>query len=738
MLMLCVAALAASACATYAAVEQVASGVKFTYRDAEAKAVYLAGDWNNWGATTTAMTKDGEVWSIVVPLSAGDHQYKFVVDGTWVADPDNPVTGGDFANSVVSVGPSEKTSQTGAAATGGPTAPTSGPSALNPKVSIDGRYLGTYIARKDGASGGQFQLTKPTHDLNVLFNVRINENMTAKILADINSSRENTEPWRTHLNFDRGRMDLRFAHWGITSFDNEGVVTPMDSLHVLGDVGIYRYPFGYNLTGAAAAFDAPRRIRLWGFYGDRNADGVRPSPLITTTLTTPIALTVTSASDTLRRYASTTYTPGSGILNENTAAAAAALPVTGSVSLALLYRNSRGANRVNVGLPTRSAAGGITVGGGLAEQTVYDDSTQGTATLETVRAYSTMEARSLGDATLTLENQGRAAWIAAGVGESHVGGLQEFAYDPFRLDATDPLPPPVTRSTTRTWNLARSARLQVGMRGRTPIVNDGVMSASVEFERHRYSALAFGGEQITGASGEDTVVVDAPLTNKRTTIRVSTFVPIHRFGVGVDVSDEIFRYAKGTPWGGQLWFAGANMWLDEHVLTVSRFTLLGGRSAAVIQPRATMTIGPNALAAIEYRGTLSTAGLSYSPSSVETRGLATVRLLPRLSAYEDLRVARYDAASLALRHTYVSNFAELRYTWTPQIGIELGFGVDPYVLDLVPNEYRDIGRDIFLFDQGANETAARTNYQSFGRILDTAEKNLAHERRISLEAKLTF
>lgn len=54
-----------------------------------AKAVYLAGDFNDWGPNTLAMQKQGNEWVIPVHLSMGKHQYKFIVDGEWIRDPAN-------------------------------------------------------------------------------------------------------------------------------------------------------------------------------------------------------------------------------------------------------------------------------------------------------------------------------------------------------------------------------------------------------------------------------------------------------------------------------------------------------------------------------------------------------------------------------------------------------------------------------------------------------------------------
>ena len=71
----------------------------------EAKTVYLAGNFNNWRASNSAiMTKlnDG-TWIKKIPLPAGTHRYRFVVDGKWVEDPANNSAEPDSFNERVSL-----------------------------------------------------------------------------------------------------------------------------------------------------------------------------------------------------------------------------------------------------------------------------------------------------------------------------------------------------------------------------------------------------------------------------------------------------------------------------------------------------------------------------------------------------------------------------------------------------------------------------------------------------------
>jgi hypothetical protein len=62
--------------------------VRFSLRDADARHVGLAGDFNGWRPDALPLTRgpDG-TWSATVPLPHGSWSYSFVVDGKWVSDP---------------------------------------------------------------------------------------------------------------------------------------------------------------------------------------------------------------------------------------------------------------------------------------------------------------------------------------------------------------------------------------------------------------------------------------------------------------------------------------------------------------------------------------------------------------------------------------------------------------------------------------------------------------------------
>ena len=58
-----------------------------------AKKVCLAGDFNEWDETEFRIRKyKGGMFIKKLALESGRYEYKFLVDGTWTIDPENPVT----------------------------------------------------------------------------------------------------------------------------------------------------------------------------------------------------------------------------------------------------------------------------------------------------------------------------------------------------------------------------------------------------------------------------------------------------------------------------------------------------------------------------------------------------------------------------------------------------------------------------------------------------------------------
>ncbi|WP_353780028.1 hypothetical protein [Winogradskyella sp. 3972H.M.0a.05] len=78
--------------------------ITFTLLDYKsAKEVILAGDFNDWSEQEFRMRRTDSGWAYTTFLSGGKHHYKFIVDGSWITDPDNPVREYDGKGNINSV-----------------------------------------------------------------------------------------------------------------------------------------------------------------------------------------------------------------------------------------------------------------------------------------------------------------------------------------------------------------------------------------------------------------------------------------------------------------------------------------------------------------------------------------------------------------------------------------------------------------------------------------------------------
>jgi hypothetical protein len=66
--------------------------VRFIFKKAGTREVGIAADFNDWDSKNLPMKEEDKgVWIAVMPLPRGTYKYVFVVDGTQLADPGNPV-----------------------------------------------------------------------------------------------------------------------------------------------------------------------------------------------------------------------------------------------------------------------------------------------------------------------------------------------------------------------------------------------------------------------------------------------------------------------------------------------------------------------------------------------------------------------------------------------------------------------------------------------------------------------
>jgi len=68
-------------------------GVRFVGDFPTAQAVRLTGSFSGWTAEGHPLERRGDgLWECLVPLPPGQHEYRFIVDGAWLADPHNAQT----------------------------------------------------------------------------------------------------------------------------------------------------------------------------------------------------------------------------------------------------------------------------------------------------------------------------------------------------------------------------------------------------------------------------------------------------------------------------------------------------------------------------------------------------------------------------------------------------------------------------------------------------------------------
>lgn len=68
-----------------------------------AEKVILAGTFNDWSEDEIEMEKTRDGWKHTETLSGGKHHYKFIVDGEWLVDPENPIMEYDYHGYINSV-----------------------------------------------------------------------------------------------------------------------------------------------------------------------------------------------------------------------------------------------------------------------------------------------------------------------------------------------------------------------------------------------------------------------------------------------------------------------------------------------------------------------------------------------------------------------------------------------------------------------------------------------------------
>jgi hypothetical protein len=224
--------------------------VIFTLRAPEAKTVFLVGDFNNWNPTVEKMVKEGDVFEWSLFLVAGDYRYKFVVDGKWINDPDNPPKDPQRGSPLMLVEVPGGLQIKELDAQGRPIGAVFKPSA---------RYIGRFIY------DDEFEA-----DQIVDINMEV-EDKSYFSRATLRTTDDSWEfsPVRSDIFFDRGRFETQIWKGQLTAFENDTVWTSSDPFALIGPRGVYRYNAGFGKRGLSLEIPMSGSLGINFIFADK-------------------------------------------------------------------------------------------------------------------------------------------------------------------------------------------------------------------------------------------------------------------------------------------------------------------------------------------------------------------------------------------------------------------------------------------------------------------------------------
>lgn len=211
----------------HATVSKVEEGIEFSYDDPSAGSVSLAGSFNNWNMNANPLTQgDDGVWRVIVDLEPGEHEYKFVVNGSeWIADPDNPRIVGDYGNSGVTIG------EDGEIASAGEADAISNTTA-NSRVMLNGWYRATYNTRSDVKYDPRWRLSRPAHEAYLAINPTVTSVASGSAMLRISTGTGDIK--EISADIYSGHATLEGGPFSVTGFYNEELLQFDDPLETVG------------------------------------------------------------------------------------------------------------------------------------------------------------------------------------------------------------------------------------------------------------------------------------------------------------------------------------------------------------------------------------------------------------------------------------------------------------------------------------------------------------------------
>ena len=230
------------------AVSKVDGGIEFTFDHPNAGSVSLAGEFNNWNANADPLTQgeDG-VWRVVVDLGPGDHEYKFVVNGSeWIADPENPRVLGDYGNSGITINDDGEP-----VAAGDEEAISNTP--VNSRVMLTGWYRTTYQMQSDVTSDPRWRLNRPAHEFYIGVSPTVTSVASGSAVARLSTGAGDIK--EISADIYSGHIMLEGGPFSVTGFYNEERVQYDNPLQTVGHINLVytipeeHIPFGRGAQG---------------------------------------------------------------------------------------------------------------------------------------------------------------------------------------------------------------------------------------------------------------------------------------------------------------------------------------------------------------------------------------------------------------------------------------------------------------------------------------------------------
>jgi hypothetical protein len=681
--LICAVVLAATGAGAGAGIRVVEDEVYFSLTAPGAKEVYLVGDFNNWNPTFEKMERRGNVFEISLYMIEGTYRYKFVVDGNWIVDPDNPGDPNRGSALVLIEKPAGL-----ALLTEDPAEP-----AAVPPLAPWFRYI------------GQFRWNQPedetfsdNHIASLGFDVK-REKLRGRAVLQSDSKSWDELDDSFNVGMAYGYVGTDIGDLSLDAFEDDNVVwTSADPVTLIGNLGVFDYNAGHNRTGASGSYRLAEAISFRGLYADHNGSGAGQRPAVSGSALAAVA----SGADTTA-YAFDPSVGDSDVFGFEVFVDAA------DYQAGIVTRLNRGLR------PGTLAEVGFADSTALVSDTREDTD----ATMYWLRIKGIKKLLGIGASFGYGNGRGdihlltRERRPIGGAGEIETTQRAQPENQTLGFETSDRFVFGLGRASERwdlqaDWDRVSFDFSEAVYRGTSATVD----RVTVRFEWNAPEWFVGSRLQYTDQDYGDTppeLLIDSPERNVWLDWRDNFTVPNI---VGIDTRSYTdlsvaVRWSTGEP--------------PEDT---RRLVYHGVRDLVWAPPAVRLELGA------------VTGGFFEAFVHGTARLTASYLWRERYFAMADGRLATYDKKEWGPSDTFVSGYLEVgyRYRW---FDVNLGWGFDPFVYDRVIEDFNDIGRTEVLRRSIAGGVE-RGESKVVGERLLSLESQLQNDQTIKLEAIVRF